>query len=656
MSPDASTQFDAWRDIESLLEKLAELAQTVVSPQEFSAELLSSTARSTAAAGGAVWLRDGEGCWRAASQTDNSIGCQMAALTASQLDWLDSDQLGTRLPLAATVLGSPVDDDTSIVFAQPIRIDDGVEGAIGIVRSGDLSPSAEQNIQNILRAFAEVAADYMHHQQRRQLRAMHSAWSELERFTEQAHETWELDAVCFTVANEARRLLECDRVTVLASGSSRGRFRAKAVSGVDQLDPRANEIRALERLAKRVDRTGEPLWHGTDEEFPPQIQEAIDDYVDDAHARTLALLPIPLESGERRVSGAIMLAIESLSLPADATVLRRKADLVVRHAAPALRNALRYRQQPLWRLTRVLERVTWLFGGRRLPRTLIVATALGAILAASALVTDDLEIRARGRLLPAKRQHLFAPADAVVDEIKADHGDLVDQDDLLLRLREPRLDYDYTRTLGEMQTAAKDLHVVQTTRLNSAKSRKLSREELNELTAREERLKGRVANLNQQLEILQRRRDDFEIRSPLMGQVVSWDLRGDLKTRPVQRGMKLMTIADTGGDWLVELDVPDERMKHVIAARKRTGELRVRFILASDPNRRCEGTIRQIAMAVDSVDDAEPTVRVIVEFDREQLPDLHYGASVIGQIDCGRRSVGYVWLHGVYERIRMQFF
>ena len=66
----------------------------------------------------------------------------------------------------------------------------------------------------------------------------------------------------YTIANEARRLIECDRVSVaLRKGN---RCTIEAVSGQDVFDKRSNTVRLLGRLASAVVATGEPVWYAGD--------------------------------------------------------------------------------------------------------------------------------------------------------------------------------------------------------------------------------------------------------------------------------------------------------------------------------------------------------------------------------------------------------
>ena len=54
------------------------------------------------------------------------------------------------------------------------------------------------------------------------------------------------------------------------------------------------------------------------------------------------------------------------------------------------------------------------------------------------------------------------------------------------------------------------------------------------------------------------------MRSPLTGAVVTWNVRQLLEARPVQKGQALMQVADLTGPWVLEIEVPDDRIGHVL--------------------------------------------------------------------------------------------
>ena len=68
------------------------------------------------------------------------------------------------------------------------------------------------------------------------------------------------------------------------------------------------------------------------------------------------------------------------------------------------------------------------------------------------------------------------------------------------------------------------------------------------------------------------------MRSPVAGQVITWDLYNRLNQRPVERGQLLLQIADPENEWQLELKVPDDRIGHVIRAQNALyGTLRERL-------------------------------------------------------------------------------
>jgi hypothetical protein len=99
------------------------------------------------------------------------------------------------------------------------------------------------------------------------------------------------------------------------------------------------------------------------------------------------------------------------------------------------------------------------------------------------------------------------------------------------------------------------------------------------------------------------------------------------------------------------LQVADDRTGHLLAARDELGELNTRFLLASDPGQEYQGRVTNIAPTTELNAEQQPMVRVTVAFDKNAVPALRPGATAIAKVHCGRRSLGYVWLHDLYEYV-----
>ncbi|MCA9189636.1 MAG: HlyD family secretion protein, partial [Planctomycetales bacterium] len=172
------------------------------------------------------------------------------------------------------------------------------------------------------------------------------------------------------------------------------------------------------------------------------------------------------------------------------------------------------------------------------------------------------------------------------------------------------------------------------------------------LSARKQELTYRVDGLRAQVALAEKQRNELAIVSPIGGQVVTWDLDRLLSGRPVQRGETLMTVADTRGLWVVELEVPDDQIGHLLATGKRDTLVDVRFVLESDPGTVCHGTMREMALVAEQAGGNGASVMVTVDVDVESLPRRFPGATVDASIHCGTRSVGYVWFRQVIEWAR----
>ena len=208
-----------------------------------------------------------------------------------------------------------------------------------------------------------------------------------------------------------------------------GKCRAVAISGVDALDRRAKVVRTLEQLATRSVAGGEPLWYCDGiADMPEEIERPLQAYLDESHARVVAIVPLDEprdEADDRppRVIGALV-AEQFQSFASDAE-LRERTAAATDHCAVALNNALTHSHLPLASVGRMLSRVRWLTQARQLPKTVLAAAAIAAVIAALALIPADFNIETKGELQPAVRRDVFASDDGVVSELLVDHGQAV---------------------------------------------------------------------------------------------------------------------------------------------------------------------------------------------------------------------------------------
>ena len=660
---------DTWHEIEELIHEIAELAREEVSSQDFYRSLLDRAVESLAAVAGAVWLSDGSGRLQLEYQT---------GLARIGLEQQGADrQMHTRLVETAARLGeaqvvsphsgsgAPGDLTNTteyLLMLCPIRLDGESVGVLEVFQRSDTSRSAQQGFLRFLGALCELATDFHSHLRQRQMRDRSTLWGQFQQFAERAHGSLGLKETAYVLANEGRRLIGCDRLSVSVRRGSRMRLRS--VSGLDTFDRRSNLVRRLEKLIRAVTATGEPLWFtGSASDptagvgLPPQIDEPLNEYLDESHARMLAIIPLmeeePDQTGGRRRPPVGVLVVEQFDSSRADDALRQRVAAVARQSAPALRNALDYQSIPFLPVMKLLRKTLWFLQFRQLPKTAAVLILLAAASLALVFVPADFEIGGTAELQPRVRRDVFATGDGVVRMIHVHRNSAVTDETVVVSLRDSDLDFKLSQLLGDLQTTQKELDTVQISLRATNPNEPREQAQYNQLAAREIELQSELLSLESQRKILRRQIDELDVHSPIAGQVLTWDLRKTLDARPVKRGQVLMTVADVDGPWVVEIQVADEHIGHVLDAQRAIrDDLTVEFMLSADPGVTHVGKIESVAPNAERDETDGPTVLVTVGFDKEQVAGLRPGASVICRIHCGRRPVGYVWFHELIEAVQ----
>jgi multidrug efflux pump subunit AcrA (membrane-fusion protein) len=657
-SADASNE--SWQAIERLVEELASLAQTDLDAREFYVSLLDRVVRALAAVGGGVWGVDhGAVTGLMASinfpaelaEGDGAAGQQRLVRAALKQD--STQLVPPRLSLADSDSGLENASDWLLMLC-PVRYDGRATAVVEVLLEPAASPDLQAGAARLLNVFCELAADY---HRCRELQRLRRRDSEVERFDElvqRIHASLDPAETAYCIANDGRYWIGCDRLSV---AEMRGRrARVIAVSGVDHVDRRSEQVRRLAQLATAAAAIREPLyWAGRDEQLPPQLAAALELYVDQVHARRLAVVPL----GDRRRAKAWpedghaigVLVAEAFDERLDAERFRRRMDDVACHGAAALSKSLEHHRLPLLRLWVALGRFSAQLR-RRWAAALLIVGLLAAAIALLAMLPMDFTVAADGSLQPQLRRNLFAPADGVVDQVLVHHGDPVSRGAVLLRLSDDKLDFERTRVAGELQTAQARLAAIRAKRSSGRTSADM-RENEQELAADEEQLKQQIAGLLRQQMLLDELRDDLRVVSPIDGRVLSWNVSELLQDRPVRQGQRLLTVADPQGPWVLELRVADDDVGHVLSAREQLrGDLPVSFLLATDPSITYQGRIEKVSQVTDSNDGQAPSAIVTVKLEGTPPPDPRSGAGVVARIHCGLRPVGYIWLHEFIDAVR----
>lgn len=656
--PDPNDGQAVWRTIELAIAQLFDVARSGGNTREFYDLWLQGVVQAVAADGGCVW--------QAAPDSPPAVVAQRnfppSLLQAESADRICRRQLAQpsgKPMLAATQpqpekssIGEFAADERFVVCAQKDPAGSHFITALYFgpaVRQAVLAGAVQ-----VLAAFREAAIDFHRQQEIEELRKRLNDARQFDELTSRMHQQLHPLETAYTIANDSRTWIGCDRVGILRV---RGRnAELIALSGVDMIDRRSEEVIRLEQLAVAAMACGDPLiWSsGKPGNLAPQVEEALQHYVDRAHVRTLALQPLRYRIIDRaREPSAEMLGVlvaESFQPVNDDHQFLTRTAQIAAHAETALGNAVEHHSVPLRALHQTLRRY-WRRVRRRYVASLIATTMLAGLIVAAFTISVDFNLEANGTLEPEVRRNLFAPADGIVERVHAGHGDHVESGEEVVSIRSERLELEHGKTNGELQTLHAKLTTLRAKRSSGGKREGNEDERL--LAAEEEQVKQQIRGLENQLKLLAQLRQELIIVAPIAGLVLTWNANELLQDRPVKQGQLLLTLADTTGPWLLELHVADRAIGHLIEAQSRShSPVAVSFLLASDTTRTLVGRVDRIALSTNEFEGDTPATLVTVRFDATQLPNLRAGTGVVARIRAGRRSLAYVWLHDVLDTLR----
>ncbi len=654
---------DAWHEVDLLVEEIAQLAKSDISPDKFYAGVLERVVSALGAEGGALWTtgESGEPCREhQINLTDPWLAGTEGPLPshADVISSILADGQGCLLTphRQATADDRAWNPTGLLLIVSPWIVDGKSLGAIEVFLRPGASPQTQQGYLRFVAAIGELIGDYCRNRLVRDFRQRASEWTRLAQFTSRAHASLDLKATAYTIANDGRSLLRCDRVSVLVR-RGRMRYHVLAVSGVESFRRRVSVVRRLERLATAIARGGEALWYPDAKgELPPQIEQSLTEYLDESHSRWLAVLPLELPdelpaSPSKPAVG--ILVVEQFQGKLDER-RRNLLPAMCEHSALALRNSRELESIPLAALLRKGSRLISV--GRFVKIALLLAVVAAAGIALCR-VPAEFRIEARGELQPRHMADVFALTDGVVGDLRAEHGEHVAADQVLAELRRPQLDLEFKQVWGELQTARQRLASAEAEILQAQNDTGEQRRRHSQLVAQQEELQEMVHNLEEQYAILKKKQSELMVRSPMDGVVLTWDVRQLLQDRPVDRGQALLTVGDLGGAWKLDLRIPDREVAHVLATQREAGQpLNVTYHMDAKPGVNLNGTLEQIGLRSETVGSDEAYVQATVNIDRGSVPELVPGANVKALIHCGRRPIGYVWFHDLLDALRGWFY
>ena len=677
------------RQVELAVEQLASLSGSNMPPGEFYEELLRKGLDGIDAPAGAVWIKSPQGFLQQQCQSNlGNIGLD---------DRPDGRQSHQQLLRFAFTQGKPgligprqrADGDKeagnptdfTLALAPILNEDNQPLGIIEIFQKSNWHP---QDLITYTIQMAGYASGYLRNTSNAKTAGQEQAWTQLETFSRQVHATLNPTEVSYIVANEGRRLIGCDRISV---GIRHGtKVAVEAVSGADIVEKASTHIRRMRDLMDAVVKWGEKLvYRGTrDETLPPKVLAALDEYLIEQSPKLLEVLPIRDEREkpkEKEIAKPVrsVVLMEMFDPPAQTGPLEQKLEVVSAHAVAALYNAAELKAVPLKPLWWPLMRVQQGLGGKT--RFWLAFSAVLAVLVIGALVflPYQLKLDSKGKLAPLDRHYVFSHSDTGrIMEFKVRPNDEVLPGAPVAILFKQEWAQEIVSRQKQLEGLDNLIRQLGTSSEGLSPADKGTRER--DMAAKKiERRK-----IVEELEIFERvykcdltRPGYFFVSAPETPpsksngrprwRIITPDFREEMTNKTVQNTDPILRVGNVDGGWEVVLKIPQKHVGQLLRAYKDTGEdfLWVDVLVTSAPTPGYKGKGKLYrrdvsAQAVPNQDDqneTEPVVYAYVRINTEDIPKedhideglLVTDVEVHTKVLCGNHSLGYSLFYGVWE-------
>lgn len=695
------------RQIEDAFEAAGKLAGSALPPTEFYQQFLNRTLSAIDAPAGAVWLRTPQGFLQLACQENidkvaldsrrggrqchNEVLRQVFQSAPPRPVLLEPNG---RMPAGAGEAG-PVPPanltDHFALFAPILTPDKQALGILEVFQDANHDPRMYPTYLNYTFQMAGYASQYHNFSAVRAAAGVEKTYTAVETFARHIHGSLNPTEVAYHVANEGRKLIECDRLCV-GVRHDRSRVTVEAVSGADVVEKASTHVRRLRYLMEAVLQWGETLTFKGEKDagLPPAVASALDEYLHESQPKLLIVQPVRDEREKDKAKPArAVLVMEVFNPPEQIDPLVQRLEVVTKHAAPALYNAAEMKRVPLkflwWPIAQVQEGL----GGKRRFIAASIAVLLAVLVGVMILVPADLRMEAKGQMQPVDISKIFPPREGSIRAVRVKPGDKVAEGYEIATLFSRELEEEHRRATSELAeanakvAAAAELlskpNVSEGDKLNASTEKKTAearvQRALDELREMERQYNDNKPNRPGFFRAVPPR--DLQLARSIQWTVLNDDRRENLIGRTLRPNEEIMRVGNLEGAWQVKLDIPQRNVGQVLkafadpAAHKIEKDpvkgdrkyLVVDVLLASQPDASYEGRLYRDEMGAEAVpnknehDENEPVVTAYVKLEADAIPlekrvprqHMVTGLEVRTRVRCGKHALGYTLFHGVYE-------
>jgi hypothetical protein len=500
---------------------------------------------------------------------------------------------------------------------------------------------------DLLTAVCEITGEF---ERRKAIEDQHLQVDRLKSFVQlvnNCHSSLDSTEIAFHLTNDARQLLRADRVWLF---SNNYRLKLLSCSSVAEVESRAHAVELIRALTREAFRFGESYVFARSEStaVPPKYRN-LKKYFQQCPTEGLY---VTLLRGPRTGTPIGSLVVECFE-PHDRMQLINGLKNIVPCAESALKNSMALERLPLRRLWGMIAWVSEQFHFRAIPRTVAILAVLAAAVVSLFAIKSDFNLAVTGEIRPLVERNIFAPADGIVDSIAIEYGDRVVRNQPIAKLFSPDYQLKLKQLQGQLEVVRKKLETDQVLRMQAINKGE-DEIQIGNLTANIEQGKLEIESLNQQIEFYLGLTEKLTIVSPISGQVTTRDVQQSLLNRPVSRGNRLISVAETDGPWQIVFHISDLDLGYLMQT---TNQVRwqVDYKFKSDNVEVHTCEIDRLDGGNTIQDDGRSYVKAFASFDASLLDEPRVGQSVYGKIKCGRRSLFFIWTRDVQDFLKTNF-
>lgn len=480
-------------------------------------------------------------------------------------------------------------------------------------------------------------------------------------------------------ANEIRRYLECDRVTLFDINNNSAT--ALAVSGQPKFNPRSNTIGAGQSMVSRIAKTGEPFWfEGNFEDLADSLKDSVRRYTDESLVNSFALLPLietikpvypceeetmqeaisPGSASKQKTIGAVL--VEQIEGVVQRPVLEERWDGIQRLVLNQYRNSRKYDSiflVPLWTM---LGRFAALYRGQTARKAFAITALIAAVLIGALIIPVDFKVRCEGYLVFDKTMEFYSKGDGEVIELNVFDGKPVKRGDVLLVQQNHDVKMESTKLIAEITQKQAEVDDLNDSRIrNYLTDQDSVAESPAQLTQRVVQLEVELEELKRQLALVNQEQQQLLVTAPFGGIVAGWKTERRLLGRPLEKGTHLFSLIPSDASFKLELRVPDQRAGYVqdawLRSRENNEKLPVVFRLASAPGKNRKATVNYVSPALER-DEHIGYSLPIYAMAEDEIPESERKSktAVLAKVICGRRSFAWSKSYEVIDWIRSKLF